>query len=873
MDRSIAKILSKLRVHFAFDESELELSPDVEDNLRSIQLICNSDYYDQRFYGNAALNRKILLDARIAQLLTPETISAIFLIHAKTATLNFNSPIAIRRNSSGLSSLAAVLFYGFNEGLETIESMPNNESLYGKENYLQQKDNFLKNTEKIIENIKRVATQFNIEKEEDRTQETRTLTEMFESINNTISKIKEDKKEKSLLYVPGYSADEIRSQSLYGFSISCQLLGIKHKIGSNNTILLIENSSLDDFVNQFISSDEVLLHGKVIHLFYDRVHLEACIEQNIQINFQNKNYYLRDVLKEIVKKIDGSQTSNHVAREQFSTRLALCDVHLRENFSNYYLRETILVDQKLPLGYLDIKQAILSIEANIEKKLWDFSYLINLYSQRDFLKSIINFYDQAEGKLNLKQSTILAKWQEPKGYKLFTDKMGYYFFLTMLNEKLTQEPIQGPRQKNHASIELENLLHHLLNGYEQMKCSYNAFNELEISIDNNHFNLSQILLHKPDFEHLSFSEKQLAKYANFVNYVAPHKPFIKVDGYEVEPTVDNYKKMDPHGEFSHLQYGEKLAISTYLSGYFYPHIQHFLRSNGRLAQEHDSEGLNILVPEIILSAAIATHGLSKPMIDKTKNASSIPVRNYRKEHINPNVNFFKARLTSLQNKSPLVEKGFLSTSADNSFQTQFANINVFNVIHEESSKQTLGRRVSVLSSFRHENEFVYSPGTQFQYTDYHKVGSSHFFSAKPMRSIEGYEVNSYTVQAKTKHELQIVNKMFELYLINNKHSSLRRLFDTVSNDEKLSCVRNAKNSILTLIKNSKETNLSAGQLEEARMAILTAIEANKAIVSKATIASLGKTDKVLQEALIRVERVMSYPENKPQNFEQNSLQF
>lgn len=61
------------------------------------------------------------------------------------------------------------------------------------------------------------------------------------------------------------------------------------------------------------------------------------------------------------------------------------------------------------------------------------------------------------------------------------------------------------------------MLHALLSDYKTMDCSYNALNELEISIDGQFFNITQILLHDPDFEHIEFTEEHLDRYSVFAD--------------------------------------------------------------------------------------------------------------------------------------------------------------------------------------------------------------------------------------------------------------------------------------------------------------------------------------------------------------------
>ncbi|MGQ3889275.1 hypothetical protein ACQUW5_09615 [Legionella sp. CNM-1927-20] len=162
MPATIPSLLTEILLKFSSGEKDFTVTPQARINIKKIQKICNNEYFDQHFYGSAALNRMILLDKRIADLLTPETIIALFAIHAKTTKLDQTSSIGILRNSTGYLSLAAVLFYGFSEGLETIKLMPNNEPNYGIQHYQEQKKKFTKNTAKIIKNIEQAAASLNI---------------------------------------------------------------------------------------------------------------------------------------------------------------------------------------------------------------------------------------------------------------------------------------------------------------------------------------------------------------------------------------------------------------------------------------------------------------------------------------------------------------------------------------------------------------------------------------------------------------------------------------------------------------------------------------------------------------------------------------
>ncbi|KTC79529.1 hypothetical protein Lche_1549 [Legionella cherrii] len=746
--------------------------------------------------------------------------------------------------------------------------MPNNESHYGSKEYQEQKKKFKQNTTTIIENIKKAAELIEVSPEEEKLQlkleEKQSLTQLFHSIEDTITKIKKDNKGNELLYVPTYTPDDIRSQSLYGFTTICNLLKINYKPNTQNTIVIDPSISLDDFIKKFLSSEEALLNGKVIHLFYDRAHLEACIEQDTKIIFQNNEYYLKDILREMVSKCETDASVSETAKEQFGIRLKLCDAHLKGSFPSYYKTKNAQAESEtkeddLPYGYKQIKKIISNIESDIDKSLWTCSNLKDLHAEKDFLNKIIEFYDHSEGKLPLKKCLLLAKWHHLEGYQQLKKERGTNFFFNVLNEKTDKKPKQGPRLKNNASFALERVLHALLSDYKTMDCSYNALNELEISIDGQFFNITQILLHDPDFEHIEFTEEHLDRYSVFAAKKALNKPTLVSQGVEIIPSSEDYRRLDNDGECSHLHYAEKLAITIYSSDFF-SKIQSFLRKYAQKKDSHNkysARSLRHLVPEILLSTAIAAHGLAKPTLNTTKEESLSLVRNYRKEIVSKDSHFFKTRLDSVKTKSELFEKGFLSTSENNCFSKSYANTHT--VFYEDSISASLGKRIASISTYRKEKEVLYGPGTQLLYTDYHREGSNHFFAVRPIRSIDGIKPNKYSNAMLAKHELEIIDKMFESHLTKNKHSRLRQLFDTVSNESKLKCVLSAKTNLKTLFDALQpDEQLNFNQLTTCQQIIETAIEENRKLVSSAFFhASLGKTDKVLQDALIRVKRAIT----------------
>ncbi|MHB1949174.1 MAG: hypothetical protein ACYCQI_13790, partial [Gammaproteobacteria bacterium] len=64
------KVLSAMKARLG-ELGEIRLNLDVDNKIKALQKICNAKYYNQSFYGGAALNRMMLLDKEIADLLDP----------------------------------------------------------------------------------------------------------------------------------------------------------------------------------------------------------------------------------------------------------------------------------------------------------------------------------------------------------------------------------------------------------------------------------------------------------------------------------------------------------------------------------------------------------------------------------------------------------------------------------------------------------------------------------------------------------------------------------------------------------------------------------------------------------------------------------
>ena len=299
------------------------LTKNISKNLHEIKQICDKEYSNQSFYGNTALNRKMLLDPHIAKLLTPDVIAYLFTNEPTEETKIF-------RNSSGAINLSDAIYHGFNDGLYTLKYMTNNEHDYNSEQYELQKEAFACNTLFITSNITTAAAVNETEAEANPYDVS--LTDQFEQVVKEINSLKESGKSAELLKVPGYTTESMRAQVGGGFKSLCGVLKVKCTEDENKTIQ-IPNETLDGLCKQFLQNPDAMLHGAVIHLFYDRAHIEAALEQDTKINIGGTEYTYQDIFRAMVNKV-ASQPDNYpsCAKEQFYLRFALVAKDLNNRF-------------------------------------------------------------------------------------------------------------------------------------------------------------------------------------------------------------------------------------------------------------------------------------------------------------------------------------------------------------------------------------------------------------------------------------------------------------------------------------------------------------------------------------------------------------
>lgn len=618
-----------------------------------IKKICGEKYSNQLFYGNAALNRLILLDSDIAELLTPEVIISIFILHNNTETLTDKNPIALKRNSGGLISLAAAIFHGFNDGLAVLELMPNNEENYNPKEYAQQKSNFQKNSLKIVDNIRKAAKLLAIDLDnflnakENKPVDDNLLFEKYKKIQSIIEKIKLSNDEKSLVAVPGYTCEDIKNQFVYGFLRICDLLNISYKIQPKKKEIRLDVHSLELFSKKFVSSDAILLDGIVIHLFYDRVHLEAGMLLDAQIYFGDALYTFKDIFADMISHCGKYET----AREQFSVRLTLVENHLL-NFTPSLCQKYGLTSQDLilmherfqdkPLAYQKFSLSIVQLNNKINHCKWVLEDSEANFFLKFFLQHVVDKYDKEKGKMSFSECFKFSKEDISSVFDFIYQEDGFKVMqlYALLGEKPRSFTL-GPRNKNRATYKLEKLVSMLLDPDLIPEASYNVLNELEIKFGDLVINVTLLLEHKPDFEHFEFSDQVLNNYVNFILKKAVEQPTLKINGQLKVPTREDYSQLDQQGVCSHLHYASKLAISLY-TNFFYITMQDFLRNNGKKTtstQDLKKEKLTSFVKEAILAICIASYGIAKQPPNKLLDQSEILLRI---EKVTPEDDFFNS---------------------------------------------------------------------------------------------------------------------------------------------------------------------------------------------------------------------------------------
>lgn len=308
---------------------------------------------------------------------------------------------------------------------------------------------------------------------------------------------------------------------------------------------------------------------------------------------------------------------------------------------------------------------------------------------------------------------------------------------------------KGPRLKTDATKDLEKIIQLFLTPEQDAQCRFNSFGELEIAFNNSVFNITQILLHQPDFEHFSFPSPVFSHYEHFIK-TAPHSP--SLGGNPRLPTQEDYLAADKNNLYTQLSYGEKLAITLYTSN-FYEEINGFLRSQGREARLKTltQETLTQEVKEIVLATCLAAHGLTRLQLPEKSNDNNLQEL-YRAEssHKIPE-SLWQQRHKTMAAHLPLRQEGFISTSEEITAMKIGGTDTLLKITQPPDS---IGKKVQDLSYKPDEQEILLPPGTQLAFSSFMEEKGRKVFHAFPVRSLDGINPHSYsTLHAEIRTQL------------------------------------------------------------------------------------------------------------------------
>ncbi|MFC7780454.1 SidE phosphodiesterase domain-containing protein [Legionella taurinensis] len=298
---------------------------------------------------------------------------------------------------------------------------------------------------------------------------------------------------------------------------------------------------------------------------------------------------------------------------------------------------------------------------------------------------------------------------------------------------------KGPRLKSEATRDLEKVIQFFLHPEQKAQCRFNFYGELEVAFNDRVFNLSQILLHQPDFEHLSFTEQVSSHYETFVK-TAVHIPSLK--GNPHLPKKEDYLAADKNNLYTQLTYGEKLAITLYTSN-FYEEINGFLRSHGRdpRLKNLPQDRLTQEVKEIILATCLAAHGLTRLQLPDDSADNSLQTL-YRAEssHKIP-ASVWQQRHETIKTHKPMRQEGFISTSQDIAAMKVSGTDTLLKITQP---RQGIGKKVEDLSYKTDEQEILLPAGTQLAFSSFIEEQGRKVFHAFPVRSLDGIHPDSYS---------------------------------------------------------------------------------------------------------------------------------
>lgn len=332
----IIELLDKLK-----QKPPIPLTEEIRDKIEQIRDLCDTKYCVKRTFGEDALNRMILLDKKIAELLTPEVIQ--FLFTQKTPTANEQT----LRDDGTIRNIRDVIYYGFINGLLPIKFLPNNEPTYGLAQYQQKQTNYEENTLLIVNNIISAAgvSLSQIEPLNESSLYENSLSDQFEVITGAINMIAQNKTlSEELIKVSTFTFESIKSQADTGFDTL--RIAITDKLKEEE-----QQISLDSFCDAFLNDPELILSADIGHFLLDRVHMEAAILSNKKIALGEQEYTYQEILRKMVEKIsDNPDKYPPCAKQQLFLRFSIVENDLKNRFNeqvqlNHYMKNYNSLDE------------------------------------------------------------------------------------------------------------------------------------------------------------------------------------------------------------------------------------------------------------------------------------------------------------------------------------------------------------------------------------------------------------------------------------------------------------------------------------------------------------------------------------------------
>lgn len=318
----------------------------------------------------------------------------------------------------------------------------------------------------------------------------------------------------------------------------------------------------------------------------------------------------------------------------------------------------------------------------------------------------------------------------------------------MRNQAVETESKQGPRNYNtETTARLKDLMVMMLDKNLQVLAEYdiNPHHEIEVYIGGRLFNITELLQHHPDFEHMAFDEEQADQYKKIVS----------------QYDTSNMGLLD-ESKFKALatETGEKIAIFLYTAD-LYKEIQAFLRHPTMEESERNkfidemqalktSNKLNEYVTRILLCTGMASFGLntlnSSPKVqDSTVEAGRLLI--IRNEATNSVINNKREEMIREAKTSRLT--GFVSTSLNDTFEVDSKQKTVI-IFRDEGH----GKIIHKISNAENEEEILFHPGTEVKFIAMQKEGDTTFFLADTVRGVDLEYLDQFTAEKREQNNLR-----------------------------------------------------------------------------------------------------------------------